>query len=147
MKEEDTIRSLKIKERCLVDLQKKIMHPKDPQSASVWRKRYLNKCREDLILETRLPFVRAVSNLDLKRSPGSVKSLAAWASKRRETPIVCSWELCEAGSVVDAGRLFSKCANCSLAYYCSKDHQKKHWPSHKQHCKLASSTIDSLLEG
>ena len=57
-------------------------------------------------------------NLDIEKAPKSVKSLAAWASRRREMPIVCSWELCETGSVIDAGKLFSKCSKCSLAYYC-----------------------------
>ncbi|GAQ88460.1 hypothetical protein KFL_004300110 [Klebsormidium nitens] len=70
------------------------------------------------------------------------KSLTAWASGRTGAPIVCSWELCETGSVVDAGRPFSKCSSCMLAYYCrflflliSKEHQKLHWRSHKKHCQ------------
>ncbi|GAQ90613.1 hypothetical protein KFL_006620080 [Klebsormidium nitens] len=54
-------------------------------------------------------------------------------------PVVCSWEMCTEGSVLDAGRQFSKCANCSLAFYCSKEHQKLHWTSHKKQCKAETS--------
>lgn len=54
-----------------------------------------------------------------KAGPEYAKSLADWASWRNiETPIVCSWELCESGSAVDEGRTFSKCSNCLLAFYC-----------------------------
>ena len=28
-----------------------------------------------------------------------------------------------------------KCAGCRVAYYCGKDHQKKHWSVHKKHCE------------
>src|SRR5581483_2599893 len=28
-----------------------------------------------------------------------------------------------------------KCANCESEYYCSKECQKDHWPSHKRICK------------
>lgn len=132
MKVEDLnikISALETKERWLLDLEKKIMHSKNPQRASAWRNDFLKDCREDLVLESECKPVfsallglgtaaSATSKLDLEKSPKSVKSLAAYASKRRETPIVCSWEFCETGSVIDAGRLFSKCASCSLAYYC-----------------------------
>ncbi|XP_064483955.1 prolyl hydroxylase EGLN3-like isoform X2 [Ornithodoros turicata] len=30
-----------------------------------------------------------------------------------------------------------RCARCNAAYYCSKEHQKQHWPAHKHVCKPA----------
>ncbi|KLO07678.1 hypothetical protein SCHPADRAFT_1001474 [Schizopora paradoxa] len=28
-----------------------------------------------------------------------------------------------------------RCSKCASAYYCSKEHQKEHWPEHKAKCK------------
>lgn len=46
------------------------------------------------------------------------KLLAARVTGRSETPVVCSWDLCDVLSLEEAGKRFSKCANCSLAFYC-----------------------------
>merc|ERR1712238_37365 len=29
---------------------------------------------------------------------------------------------------------YKKCSRCQLSYYCSKNHQAKHWPIHKLFC-------------
>ncbi|GAQ86952.1 hypothetical protein KFL_003220140 [Klebsormidium nitens] len=52
-----------------------------------------------------------------------------------QTPVVCSWKLCAAGREPVLGKGFSMCARCHVARYCSKEHQKSHWPSHKVHCR------------
>lgn len=28
----------------------------------------------------------------------------------------------------------TRCGNCKLAFYCDKEHQRKHWPNHKSNC-------------
>ncbi len=28
-----------------------------------------------------------------------------------------------------------KCTGCNAVVYCTKEHQKKHWPTHKKDCK------------
>ncbi|GAQ80421.1 hypothetical protein KFL_000530470 [Klebsormidium nitens] len=79
-------------------------------------------------------------NSGLVRIHAAVTRLMALdGTKVSEAPIVCSWEKCDEGSELDAGRQFSKCANCSLAYYCSKEHQKLHWSVHKKQCKVKTS--------
>ena len=35
----------------------------------------------------------------------------------------------------DAGKRLLKCSRCQLVYYCSKECQKSHFPSHKRQCK------------
>ena len=39
-----------------------------------------------------------------------------------------------------------KCRQCKYAYYCSKDHQKEHWPTHKMYCKF-DSRVNALEIG
>ncbi|XP_075211844.1 uncharacterized protein LOC142318984 [Lycorma delicatula] len=34
-----------------------------------------------------------------------------------------------------------KCSSCKLVFYCSKEHQKSHWPEHKQLCKTVQLMI------
>ena len=41
-------------------------------------------------------------------------------------------QMCEFCSASEA-KLF-RCTKCYLAFYCSRDHQSKHWPHHKQYC-------------
>ncbi|GAQ92226.1 hypothetical protein KFL_009500040 [Klebsormidium nitens] len=45
---------------------------------------------------------------------------------------VCSWKDCAAVES-HSDTAFSKCGRCGVAPYCSKEHQKLHWPSHKKH--------------
>ncbi|GAQ85132.1 hypothetical protein KFL_002200170 [Klebsormidium nitens] len=86
------------------------------------------------------PFAQAL----FKSALGIAKNRADLEGGRTsEAPIVCSWERCdEAGSEDDAGRKFSKCAKCSLAFYCSKEHQRLHWASHKRQCGDKSQQAD-----
>ena len=28
------------------------------------------------------------------------------------------------------------CSRCGVAFYCSKEHQKAHWKTHKAHCSV-----------
>lgn len=112
-------------EQELLELDKKMRNPEDPPSARAWRARYLEWYKNDILVDiqlnlslTGLDILGPHQNIDPEKTSKSVKSLAAWASGRRKMPIVCSWELCEAGSVIDAGRLFGRCSKCSLAFYC-----------------------------
>ncbi|GAQ91208.1 hypothetical protein KFL_007430060 [Klebsormidium nitens] len=58
-------------------------------------------------------------------------------------PVVCSWKLCTEGPETGEKK-FGKCALCQIARYCSKEHQKLHWPSHKIHCQASRArTFDS----
>ncbi|GAQ78098.1 hypothetical protein KFL_000080020 [Klebsormidium nitens] len=50
------------------------------------------------------------------------------------TRTVCSWKLSTAGPEPDSGG-FSRCARCQVARYCSKEHQKLHWRTHRKHCQ------------
>ncbi|KAF8957173.1 hypothetical protein BDZ97DRAFT_118334 [Flammula alnicola] len=45
----------------------------------------------------------------------------------------------------EEGKELLRCGKCKIAWYCSKDCQKKQWPIHKQVCKEASSSIPKLL--
>lgn len=42
-----------------------------------------------------------------------------------------------------------RCAKCCLNYYCSKDHQRKHWSSHKERCcntdKMSDIDFNSII--
>ncbi|GAQ88154.1 hypothetical protein KFL_004040140 [Klebsormidium nitens] len=58
------------------------------------------------------------------------------------TPVVCSRKLCAAGREPDVGKGFSKCGRCQVARYCSKEHQKLHWETHKKHCKADQAKKD-----
>lgn len=124
MSPKERLAILESTEQELLDFDRQMRHPENSASA---RNKYLEWCTSELEVEVAVRPIYNASvgrgdstfrNLDLEKPSKSAKSLAAWASGRTETPIVCSWELCKEGSVIDAGRLFSKCARCSLAYYC-----------------------------
>ncbi|GAQ83032.1 hypothetical protein KFL_001330150 [Klebsormidium nitens] len=51
-------------------------------------------------------------------------------------PIVCSWKECTAGPE-PPGTAFKRCAGCQVSRYCSKEHQRLHWRTHKVHCRAA----------
>lgn len=53
-------------------------------------------------------------------------SFNSFAMVERPACIVCKKE-CE-----------MRCSVCQKVYYCSKEHQKENWPSHKQYCKEMS---------
>mmetsp|Transcript_24383 Transcript_24383/g.24658 ORF Transcript_24383/g.24658 Transcript_24383/m.24658 type:complete len:97 (+) Transcript_24383:99-389(+) len=38
---------------------------------------------------------------------------------------------------------YKKCSRCQLSYYCSKNHQAKHWPIHKIFCCPDTTTSSS----
>ncbi|GAQ80472.1 hypothetical protein KFL_000550040 [Klebsormidium nitens] len=63
-------------------------------------------------------------------------------SGRYLVPVVCSWRLCAAGREPVIGKGFSKCGRCQVARYCSKEHQKLHWETHKKHCKAPQAKKD-----
>jgi len=37
-----------------------------------------------------------------------------------------------------------RCSNCLLAFYCSKEHQVQHWPSHKATCTHDTSEVCAI---
>jgi MYND finger. len=41
-------------------------------------------------------------------------------------------------SLVSSSSSLKKCSNCKMISYCSKEHQKEHWPAHKDLCKVIS---------
>ncbi|GAQ84732.1 hypothetical protein KFL_002030140 [Klebsormidium nitens] len=49
--------------------------------------------------------------------------------------VVCAYKGCAASREPVVGKGFSKCGRCHVARYCSKEHQKLHWATHKVHCK------------
>ena len=61
--------------------------------------------------------------------------MADGVREKTSTPTVC--ELC------GAMENLMKCAGCHSAFYCSKKHQKTHWKSHKQACRLKSAANSS----
>ncbi|GAQ92227.1 hypothetical protein KFL_009500050 [Klebsormidium nitens] len=68
--------------------------------------------------------------------PSFQGSHPVWKSLRRAdfaVPTVCSWGDCTALESAST-TAFSKCGRCGVARYCSKEHQKLHWPAHKKHC-------------
>lgn len=112
-------------ERMLLDLDKKIRESRRKrQEVKKLRAEYLESVKANLIATAMGPAAgsshgHGIFRGTLDQEPQSfAKALTAWASGRTGAPIVCSWELCEIRSVVDAGRPFSKCGNCSMAYYC-----------------------------
>ena len=42
--------------------------------------------------------------------------------------------LCESCGAQDCDKALMQCARCSVAYYCSKDCQVRHWKEHKPRC-------------
>lgn len=45
---------------------------------------------------------------------------------------------CSHCGTLEAGvALFKKCGRCKKAYYCDREHQKLHWPVHRQECQAA----------
>ncbi|GAQ85344.1 hypothetical protein KFL_002300135 [Klebsormidium nitens] len=53
--------------------------------------------------------------------------------------IVCSWKQCRAGRKPSSGKKFGKCGGCQVARYCSKEHQRLHWSTHKIHCRAGQA--------
>jgi len=41
------------------------------------------------------------------------------------------------------GKAMKRCTRCKCVYYCSHDHQKKHWKEHKPICKYLSTAADN----
>jgi hypothetical protein len=97
-----------------------------------------------LKLEDNEPFVlKAVNNLPeadtevllnvMKDDPQPLEE------KRKQAALMCTFNLlanriCEqCGDKSDITQL-SICNSCALAWYCSKECQEKHWPTHKLRC-------------
>ncbi|GAQ83610.1 hypothetical protein KFL_001540280 [Klebsormidium nitens] len=70
---------------------------------------------------------------------GTKLSAEAWKDEEQgwngylRVPVVCSWKLCAAGREPLLGKGYSRCSRCQVARYCSKEHQKLHWVTHKVH--------------
>lgn len=103
-----------------------IKDPQDPQTAGAIRTFYSDQFKKlfrilgpTVAVTTGMsPSVqRALQGVDLE-SLKFLKALAGLHSGRSDVPVVCSWEHCEVGSMPEDGSRFSKCAECSLAYYC-----------------------------
>eukprot|EP00043_Microstomoeca_roanoka_P029494 m.22079 g.22079 ORF g.22079 m.22079 type:complete len:151 (-) comp9235_c0_seq1:28-480(-) len=45
---------------------------------------------------------------------------------------LCAYAKCEAEST-------KRCSRCKVVFYCSRDCQTKHWPTHKRDCTLFTS--------
>lgn len=106
---------LRLLDRCIRD-------PEDPQGARKLREQWLEQDVLPGLLLLGSSTVRGESGLPPDRVQNAL-DMAANTFKRMKgsfasTPIVCSWERCDIGSVLEAGRPFSKCANCSFAFYC-----------------------------
>jgi hypothetical protein len=114
----------------LLEMDRIIRDPNDPQKARGIKARLVEQHKLQSHARMREeqdnPAVKLPSDLieALEASPAhpdyrkSSKRLAEWYTGGFEAPMVCSWEHCEAGTNVEASRTFSKCANCSLAFYC-----------------------------
>ncbi|GAQ88833.1 hypothetical protein KFL_004620130 [Klebsormidium nitens] len=93
------------------------------------------------LLDNKLPnFWRHVESKLLDDAYSKIEALAELhpilKSLRRADfaiPTVCSWSGCTALESVSTPT-FSKCGRCGVVPYCSKEHQKLHWPAHKDHC-------------
>ncbi|GAQ83609.1 hypothetical protein KFL_001540270 [Klebsormidium nitens] len=77
---------------------------------------------------------------------GTVMSAEDWKLAEQawngdlQVPVMCSWRLCAAEREPVVGKGFSKCGRCHTARYCSKEHQKLHWRTHKVHCEANQAT-------
>ncbi|GAQ84040.1 hypothetical protein KFL_001730330 [Klebsormidium nitens] len=107
------------------------------------------------LLNSKLRGVWDVFQETMRRRSGKASKVKAasvreiWkynASKFIGIAAVCSWEGCSEGldlSLAAFGldleglkkiKKLSRCGRCGMAYYCSKDHQKLHWVTHKKDC-------------
>jgi hypothetical protein len=116
-------------ERTFLEYDRDIRDPRNPQKTAL-RAAVVEGCNRTLLATMRqeqeslgISFpVHLVEALNAGPTNPNYKkmqrSLAAWISGSFHAPAVCSWEHCGAGSELEAGRPFSKCAGCHLALYC-----------------------------
>lgn len=115
-------RVLASQERELLNLDKQLRRYKNSEKARRMRTLFVDSLRdksasfESFLTSIHGHLPRTVRRMEqeTRRFQESEAASLEWSG----APIVCSWELCEAGSASEAGRPFSKCANCALAYYC-----------------------------
>ncbi|GJE89917.1 hypothetical protein PsYK624_060290 [Phanerochaete sordida] len=50
-----------------------------------------------------------------------------------------SSKMCVAPDCVKSGSGLMQCSGCRAATYCSREHQTRHWPTHKRDCKVAAA--------
>ena len=71
------------------------------------------------------------------------------SAHRVEHHFLRSFRTCEGcGTGTGEGKRLYACAQCKLAFYCSRECQKKHWKAgHKQHCATATARKEELKAG
>lgn len=50
-------------------------------------------------------------------------------------PVIMKPQALEEACAICAIPAIQKCGACKLVFYCSKEHQKKHWKTHSKKCK------------
>jgi hypothetical protein len=59
-------------------------------------------------------------------------------SSNKQLPASSTWRICAHCGI--KGDKLSRCARCKCTWYCSVEHQKAHYPEHKQECRMIADT-------
>ena len=86
---------------------------------------------------------------DWSQHKGPCKEIAVNNKKKAENELAEKLAhdiqtLCAAGCGEVA---LERCSVCAGAKYCGRKCQKKHWPEHKEQCKVAAAVLTKIVEG
>ncbi|GAQ84049.1 hypothetical protein KFL_001740080 [Klebsormidium nitens] len=76
-----------------------------------------------------------------------LQNLRALAKCAMGFQTLCSWSQCNPDLMLQFPyKDLKKCGACKSAYYCCKEHQKLHWPTHKNACNTFCELLGAEVE-
>jgi hypothetical protein len=103
-----------------------LMRKGTKRSAILLHKHIVSACATDI------PWLGGKSKSFLLISTKTLFEILKKTQGREDLVATCDLQECEISSHTTS---LATCATCGVVHYCSKEHQKKHWPMHKQRCQ------------
>jgi splicing suppressor protein 51 len=109
-------------------------------STALSKQHLINMARRETSEMTFVPDVTSSPlTLESTNSVSTVDDEAETEHKMVQREIFLSYVCHVCKSLESFNCRLKKCSNCKMISYCSKEHQRQHWPAHKNLCKVISN--------